>query len=108
MADVSRCGRCGKVFKLEDDAPYNSLCGKCRVPHQLLQRSGPGDLWRCAHCGQQGAEAALRATDCTHVYAPCESCGLAPFCAPDCSLVAAALGQPGVYVVGTIPPGGKN
>jgi hypothetical protein len=37
---------------------------------------------------------------CTHVYPPCEHCGLSGECAADCAGMAAILGSPGVHVIG--------
>lgn len=102
MPDVSRCGRCGRVYKRPDNARYTNLCPTCKVPHQLVSRQ-PGDQWRCDYCGQVGSEGQLQGTDCTHVYAPCEVCGEAPYCAPDCAGVAEAMSAPGVYVAGFGP-----
>lgn len=101
------CGRCGSKItdKNRRGDGYNSLCSDCRVPHQLLQRVGepPVDRWRCTYCGAEGAMVQLQCSDCSHRYAPCGSCGLAPYCAPDCQGVAEVLSGAGVYLAGFKP-----
>ena len=61
--------------------------------------------WRCHYCGAADRLDPLRATECTHVYPPCKTCGQTPECAPDCKGVLAALSQPGVTVIGGPVPG---
>jgi hypothetical protein len=100
-----RCGGCGAKVSPATASPksrrYNSLCGRCRVPHQLVSRLRDGvDAWRCDYCGQQGSMSQLENTDCTHYYPPCSSCGQHPFCAPDCPGIAEALSDASVYVAG--------
>lgn len=98
MKKEKSCGRCGKATK-KKHKNFNSLCDKCKVPHQLMTRID-GMIFRCDYCGQQGPTSQLEETDCTHLYQPCEICGGAPYCDPDCGAIAEIFSRPDVYVAG--------
>lgn len=78
-------------------------------PHMSLRaidppRAHPPRQWQCGYCGLKGLMDEVRKVACTYVYPPCEFCGQAPECALDCAGIAAALGAPGVHVVGMKKP----
>lgn len=73
-----------------------------------LRAPGKVTIWRCDYCGQRGVFEAMQASECPHVYPPCEHCGGSENsneCKPDCPGIAAILARPDVYVAGT---GEKN
>ena len=77
-------------------------------PHMTLvaldpPRADPPRRWRCRHCGVEGLFDDVRAVACTYEYPPCDVCGQAPECAPDCAGVLAALGRDDVYVAAGLP-----
>lgn len=74
-------------------------------PHNLMTRTAapPIDAWRCDFCKKSGTFKGLRKTECTYVYPPCKYCGETPECARDCAGMLAALGSPGVEVIGATP-----
>ncbi len=101
---MTKCGRCGAEFELDEDDDYNTLCPDCQVPHMLLTRLVPGrDLFRCDYCGEKGPRAKLEETECEFEYPPCDDCGGHPFCEADCAGIAEILARPDVYVAG-FPP----
>lgn len=57
-------------------------------------------IWRCNYCKMEDTYDALHDKACTYKYPPCKSCGQTPECAPDCSGIAEALSDEGVYLVG--------
>jgi hypothetical protein len=60
--------------------------------------------WMCTYCKLTGTLEEIRAVACSYVYPPCEYCGQTPECAINCAGIVAALGAPGVYVVGMKKP----
>ena len=98
MDDQRACGGCGKkITEKNERKEYNSLCSSCPIPHMCVGPIGNG-RHRCDYCGQEGHN--INSTDCTHVYTKCEHCGEHPFCAKDCSGIAAILSNPDNYVIG--------
>lgn len=94
------CGGCGKdITEKNERKEYNSLCSSCPIPHQCAAPLG-NDRWRCDYCGKEELQGIIDQTDCTHVYDPCKDCGEHPFCAKDCSGIAAILSDPDIYVAG--------
>lgn len=78
-------------------------------PHMRLTaidppRESPPRRWRCHYCKATGLMDEVRKIACTYVYPPCEFCGQTPECSLDCPGMAAALGAPGVHVVGMKKP----
>jgi len=75
-------------------------------PHMALiaidpPRKHPHRRWKCKFCRVEGLYEEVRSVACSYVHPPCKVCGQTPECAIDCAGIAAALGAPGVEVVGT-------
>jgi hypothetical protein len=61
-------------------------------------------VWSCLYCNARGSLDGLRSRPCGHVYEPCECCAGREGtneCALDCSGVAEALSDPGIYHAGS-------
>ena len=70
--------------------------------HMDLSRRG--SVWCCCCCGAEHEDVnQLRRTECSYEYPVCEYCGgceESNECKPDCSGIAAALGQLDVHIAG--------
>jgi len=81
--------------------PHNVLQKVCDHPGANCRLFAPHSArWRCYYCGKEGTLSEVNEIECGHVYPPCKSCGETPTCAADCDGVWAALGSPGVRVIG--------
>jgi hypothetical protein len=85
-------------------------------PHNDCRTASPpgkNRVWRCVMCGDEGPLDDLmgpgQKRPCGYVYPPCKGCGQTPTCAVDCPLIARALADPNVHVIGgtTIRKEGK-
>ena len=92
---------------MTSDRYWDKHIGKMMpYPHLYCLGDGNGDngipqTHTCQFCGLSGDyNDVLMVTSCTERSAPCEWCGEAPLCSPDCVGVRMALSDPGVYVAG--------
>lgn len=81
---------------------------KKRNLHMMLEPILPErKRWRCCYCGAEDTWEKIHASECTHVYPPCEYCEGSPDtneCAPDCKGILDILASPDVYVAGEGEP----
>lgn len=92
--------------------PHNSLSAK-RVDaddrsSDWVRDSAGEKLWTCTYCGEHGPWDDVKAVECSHIYPPCDWCGLTPTCARDCAGIAQALSGAKVYVAGFMNNGLSN
>lgn len=74
------------------------------LPMTATREEAKRRRWQCQYCPASGTWEELHQIACTYVYPPCDVCGQTPECAEDCAGIMAALGAPGVHVVGASKP----